>query len=122
MSNDTPKSLESVLKRYSKGERDFRGMELDDADYTLAGQDLREADFSESYLTVDFSRSNLRGASFRNANAKTCSFEDADLRECDFRGAALCSTTFKGAQMQGAVFTGASCHSYVLSEGELPSW
>jgi len=104
-----------ILRRYAAGERDFSGLEIEDAGESapLRGAILDDADFSKA---------SLRGARFVDANVKTCSFTGANLSNADFRGAALCSTTFQGTHMDGARFKGAYFHSYELDHAEKPDW
>jgi uncharacterized protein YjbI with pentapeptide repeats len=115
---------EEVLRRYLAGERDFSGLEIEDAAKSapLRGAILDDADFSRAFIVADFSKASLRGARFVEANVKTCSFTDANLSGADFTGAALCSTTFHGAQMDSARFRGAYFHSYELGDAEKPDW
>lgn len=117
-----PHSVEELLRRYKDGERHFVTIEFDDGDYDLRDAFLEGADFSRSYLTVDFRGANLRGANFSQANVKGCNFSNADLRGADFTGAALEATEFKEANLEGTNFAGASCYSYTFKEGETPSW
>ena len=114
---------EEVLRRYLAGERDFSGLEIEDAESaSLRGAILDDADFSRAFIVADFSKASLRGARFVEANVKTCSFTDANLSGADFRGASLCSTTFQGAHMDSARFKGAYFHSYELGDAEKPDW
>ena len=70
---------EEVLRRYLAGERDFSGLEIEDAAKSapLRGAILDDADFSRAFIVADFSKASLRGARFVEANVKTCSFTDA---------------------------------------------
>ncbi len=111
-------SSNELLARYVAGERDFRGVDIDDqpGDTPLAGRCLDGADFSGAWLVVDFSRASLRGALFIEANVKTCTFDGADLTGTDFSRAALCAATFLGARLEGAIFQGAFHHSVLAGE------
>lgn len=116
-----PKSFRELRERYSDGERDFTGAELDeDPDCDLSGICLDGSDFSHAFIVATFRSASLIGVHFCQANVKTCDFGGANLRNADFRGAALCSTSFAGANLEGTQFAGAYFHSYTFKEGEKP--
>lgn len=111
-----------ILRRYKSGERDFRGLEIDDASdlASFRAAKLDGADFSRSAIVADFTQSSLRGCRFVGANIKTCAFDAADLSRCDFSGAAIDSATFGSALMEGASFAGATAYGNVLGETDRP--
>ena len=117
-----PKSGDELLRRYRSGERYFAGAELDSSTHDLRNAELEGADLSRSFITADFSGSNLRGASFANSNIKTCDFSDADLRGAHFFGSSLEGTMFAGANLEGADFEGAYCFGRRFEAGERPWW
>lgn len=111
-----------LLARYARGVREFRNLEVSDANCTpLVGADLRGIVIEDCFVACDFTGADLRGARI-HANVKTCIFANADLRDADFGGSALCSTTFIGAQMEGANFEGAYYHGIDFAAGYLPEW
>lgn len=111
-----------LLARYARGVREFRNLEVSDADETpLVDADLRGIVIEDCFVTCDFTGADLRGAQV-HANVKTCIFANADLRDADFAGSALCSTTFIGAKMEGANFEDAYCHGIDFAAGYLPEW
>jgi uncharacterized protein YjbI with pentapeptide repeats len=111
-----------IRSRYVAGERDFRGLEIEDGgDATsFRGAVLEGADFSGSFILADFTSANLRGCKFVESNVKTCSFDAADLRDCDFSGAAIDAATFHGARLDGSRFANASAYGYTFQSTELP--
>jgi uncharacterized protein YjbI with pentapeptide repeats len=117
-----PKSVEELLLRYSKGERYFAELELDNATYDFQNATLEGADFSRSFITADFRGANLKRTAFTSANIKTCDFRNTDLEGADLSGAALESTEFAGANLQGARFVGATIYNHTMKENEMPWW
>lgn len=111
-----------IRRRYGAGERDFGGLEIEDAADAASFRDavLAGADFSGSFILADFTGANLRGCRFVQSNVKTRSFDAADLRECDFSGAAIDAATFHGAQLDGARFADASAYGHTFQPMELP--
>ncbi|WP_181280726.1 pentapeptide repeat-containing protein [Aphanothece hegewaldii] len=98
--------------RYADGERDFRGIELIQAENNLRGNpielrgfDLREINLRGAYLRLaDFSETDLTGADLsgaflveatlkrtiiRNANLQSVNLHWSSLHEADLRGANL---------------------------------
>jgi uncharacterized protein YjbI with pentapeptide repeats len=123
MSASPPTSFTELLRRYSEGEREFSGVEIDQReDEDLAGVCLDDVILSEAFVTASFRGSSLRRADFRRANVKTCDFSGADLTDADFRDAALCSTKFAGAIIDGVRIAGAYYHSHVFKEGDRIDW
>jgi uncharacterized protein YjbI with pentapeptide repeats len=105
-----------VLSLYSRGIRDFRGLDIDSE---IDGDEFREcvlehADFTGACIIADFTGASLRGTCFRESNLKTCVFDACNLADADFTGAALCATSFRGAVFDSTRFQGAYYHSYVL--------
>ena len=83
------KQLESlpvdVLKRYEKGERDFSGADLENADLKgvylfkadLSGADLRGADLSDANLGgCNIKGADLTGAKLMNTNLYSAYYDD----------------------------------------------
>jgi len=116
----TSETSHSILARYSKGERSFTSLDLDDKNYDFTGATLIEADFSECFLTATFRGANLTRAVFKNANVKTCDFTDANLEGASFEGSAIDAAVFEGANLAAVSFTGASEQGHVYQAGELP--
>jgi len=120
-SSEPPRSFAELRRRYERGERDFRGCELDtEPTGDLSGLCLDDADFSQSCFYASFRGASLRNARFVEANVKICDFRDADLTNADFRGAALCATEFTGAILASARFGGAHCYGHTFSDDEKP--
>ena len=109
-----------LLARYAEGQRDFRGVDIDDGSDPLSGADLRGADFTGAYIVADLAGAKLQDCVFREANVKTCVFDGSDLTGATFQGAALCGATFEDATLTGAQFEGAFYHDYVFGADELP--
>ena len=115
-------TVRKLKEKYTGGERNFSGIEIEENPNEFIGVCLEGCDFSQSFICGNFSGASLRGSNFSNANLKTSLFEKADLEGCNFSNSALCATTFKGANLKGAVFSGAYFHSCKLGEGEIPNW
>lgn len=117
-----PVSSQVVLEGYAAGERDFRGLDIEDPEDAapLRGALLADVDLRDTFLVVDFGGATLHRARFAGANAKTCSFAGADLSGADFSNAALDGTTFAGADLNGARFDGAHLQGHVLRGSERP--
>src|SRR5436309_2922849 len=115
------KNRDEILVAYSKGLRNFVGVELDAIIYDFQGCCFDGADFSIAYITADFRNASLIGSTFVDANVKTCDFREANLTGANFNGAALCDTEFNGAKLDQATFDGAYCHGHTFVAGELPT-
>ncbi len=125
MSVDEKVSLPSeILRRYAAGERDFRGLDIEDATDATSFRRaiLDDADFSGACVVADFEGASLRRCRFVGTNVKTCVFDRADLAGADFSNAPIDAATFRSARLDGADFTGASVHSRTLKPGEFPNW
>jgi len=119
--SEPPRSFAELRRRYERGERDFRGCELDtEPAGDLSGVCLDDADFSQAWLYASFRGASLRNARFVESNVKICDFRDADLTNADFRGAALCATEFAGAILDGTRFSGAHCYGHTFGDDEKP--
>jgi uncharacterized protein YjbI with pentapeptide repeats len=114
-------SLE-ILERYKRGERDFRGLTIEDRpnEYAFRGANLSDADFSEATAMCVFAGATLERARFDDAYIKTASFDGCDLRHASFARAAIDSATFVRADMSGANFEGAGAYSHVFRADETP--
>ena len=95
-----------IRLRYERGERNFRGLDIDDTGDSSSFREavLDDADFTQCFVVADFSRASLRGCRFTPSNVKTCEFDNADLRS---------------ARLEGANFAGAQQHGLRLGPGEL---
>lgn len=120
-----------VLKRYSKGETDFRKINLSKAplmsislkEVILDGSNLRKADLSKANLSysslvkanlklvnfnkailtqVNFTNSCLTQAIFLEAHLEKANFQSAILHEVDFQSACLAQANFAGADLNKA--------------------
>jgi len=101
-----------VLKSYALGRRDFRFVNIDQAN--LAGADLAAASFYyASMIGVDLSRASLintqlKGARLVGASLDHASFGASDLIAADFTNASLQSADFTGAALMKANLTNAN--------------
>lgn len=107
-----------ILRRYERGERDFRGVEVCDMDEHLDEQSfkdarLEDADFSGAYIVANFSGAHLRHAKFTGASVKTCMFDRAHLEGADFSDAAIDGATFVSAHLTGAGFARATAYGHL---------
>ena len=70
-----------IRLRYERGERNFRGLDIDDTGDSSSFREavLDDADFTQCFVVADFSRASLRGCRFTQSNVKTCEFDNADL-------------------------------------------
>jgi uncharacterized protein YjbI with pentapeptide repeats len=118
-----------ILERYANGERDFRGLQIDDTPRlwpeltdarTFKGAILDDADFSTALICADFTGASLRRCNFVKAHVKTCVFKEADLEGGNFSNAAIDSAVFDGAKLLGCKFDGAGAYGYTYKAGELP--
>ncbi|MBB3646138.1 uncharacterized protein YjbI with pentapeptide repeats [Rhizobium sp. BK619] len=112
---------EKILARYAAGERNFRGLELDDGAYDFSHADLRGAVFAGSFIVASFASANLEGADFSDCNVKTCDFSGARLASATFLGSAIDAAVFNGADLTGAIFEKAGAFGHIFGKGELPS-
>jgi hypothetical protein len=116
---EIPGSAEELLKRYARGDRDFRsinlsGASLREADLrgsNLAGADLSEVDMSFAMLTgcdlhgAYLHEAVLRGATLRNANLAEADLNGADLSDADLTGADIRGADFRRTLLDGANLT-----------------
>jgi uncharacterized protein YjbI with pentapeptide repeats len=124
-----------ILKRYQRGDRDFRGLKIDDPEpYVMEGSRfvsvnepdsfktavLDGADFSAAFIVADFRGAHLRNCKFTGANVKTCAFDSADLTDCDFSNAAIVGATFNAARLDRSNFQGAHQQGHSMKSGEVP--
>jgi uncharacterized protein YjbI with pentapeptide repeats len=124
-SDETVVTPSEIRRRYSDGERDFRGLEIEDkADDAASFRDavLDGVDFSQSFIVADFSNASLRGCRFVKGNVKTCVFDRADLHGCDFSETAIDAATFRSAKLEASTFAGATIYGYTLKASEKPDW
>lgn len=113
---------QEIIFQYARGRRDFRLTEITKVDLNFEGMALRDVDFSRSFITANFRKTNLENSCFDHANLKTSDFSLASLENASFKFAALDGTRFKGANMKNANFEGASIQGYSLKKDETPDW
>ena len=88
---------EELLKRYSKGERDF------------SHTDLSHTDLSHAYLSgADFSHTDLSGTDLSCANLSDADLSHSCLNGADLRCANLSDADLSGADLSGANIDNAS--------------
>lgn len=93
--------VDELLKNYATGERNFREIDLSQADLmsiNLKGADLSYADLRET---------NLNNANLRGADLSYASFSEADLTQADLRGASLFGVDLRDAILTDVSLTGA---------------
>ncbi len=130
--------VRELLERYASGERDFRGIELQEANLegvNLEGADLRHALFCltnfnrANLIDADFSHANLVGADLMHTNGERAKFKGAkilgaDLRgsnfsQADFTDALMSSSLLTRANLQEANFSGAALSHVVFHRADL---
>jgi len=84
-------TVEELLRRSGKGERDFTNVLIyDSREGLMKGIDLSGINLEGSALNVDFSGAILRKANFRyTVWGHHCSWENADFSGSDFTGTGL---------------------------------
>jgi uncharacterized protein YjbI with pentapeptide repeats len=100
-------TVQELLERYERGERDFRGANLIGAG--LFGVNLSRADLSRAKL----SRANLRGANLtgsclNRANLSSANLPRANLTGTDLRNTDLRNTDLRWCRLIGADLSGAA--------------
>ena len=90
-------TAEELLQRYTNGERDFSNVSI--VGEELIGVDLREINFRQADLNVNFEQSDLRDAVFESASVAECLFMDANLSRADFSNAVLSESNFEKANL-----------------------
>jgi hypothetical protein len=105
-----------ILKRYQKGDRNFKDMDLRQVD--LSGLRLFQADFSQTNLFgANLAESDLRQAQFSAANLGQANLQNADLQGADFTGANLRRADLGGANIRNARFESAQ-----MTGATMPDW
>ena len=98
-----------VLKRYSKGEKDFRKVDLSQA--PLMSVSLKEVVLDGSnFKKADLSKANLSYSSLRQTNLKLVNFTKAILTEVNFSKSCLTQAIFVEAHLEKANFQSAILH------------
>lgn len=83
-------------------------------------KELFHITFQDSVLDqVDFSRSNLSGACFRNCEIRNCSFSKADLKKAKFIDCKWEETVFEEADTRFTVFSKEGIPVWEFSEAQL---
>ena len=102
-----------ILKKYSRGETDFRKSDLRQA--SLMGVTLKEVNLNGSNCRkVNFNSSNLSNSSFIQVNLTCADFSKAILAKVNFTKAFLIQANLKDAHLEGVNFTKA-----ILKEADL---
>ena len=102
---------EVLAKRYSTGDRNFGGMNLQKQN--LSGLDLRKANLSGAKMQGV----NLDGANLEGANLSGAQLLDASLRKTDLRSSNLTKANLKGANISGTKLTGARLRGATMPDG-----
>lgn len=120
MVEEPPQTADEIILRYSKGQRRFTNVDLDDgADFI--GANLEDTIFDSCFLSdANFRNARLRGVIFRNCNIKCCDFRGADLRNTNFYGSAVEAIFLEGANLVDASFEGAWSYGYEFRTEERP--
>ncbi len=138
-----PTHVAELLREYSVGQRDFRGVELPGAILTraklavaklsqagLAKADLSWADLSAADLSgadlskadlgwADLSKANLSGANLIRANLIRANLKGANLGGANLSGVNLSEADLSGANLGGANLRGANLSKVNLSKVDL---
>jgi len=98
-----------LIQRYEAGERDFKGVVLDDEDLeagsNLQKSDLRNTDLSDVDLSeVNLSDANLQYADLSRAILFQANLENADLDYADLTDADLEQANLANAQTRMTIF------------------
>jgi hypothetical protein len=116
---------EELIAKYEKGERNFRGADLEGADLmganlryaNLWGADLRDAVLRDANLMdADLRKADLRGADLEGANLLDANLWGADLRDAYLRGAYLKGADLMDANLQCANLQRANLEGANLSQ------
>lgn len=111
-------SFETLLDRYSAGERSFQGLVIQSADgfeANLRGIDLQGSVLIGAYLPY----SNLSQSSLQKLTMEKGDFGDAKLFSSDFRDAALGGTNFSRADLRYACLIRVDLRSANLAGADL---
>ena len=119
-------SKESIMDMIIKNPEEYAAYKEQNSE----GIDLSEVDFSNTTLeNIDFSSTELNGASFADCSISNCNFSNADLNatdftharvvECDFTEAVLNGTDFSYAEVSYCNFPDADMTGYILLETDL---
>jgi hypothetical protein len=104
---DIDMDKEEFLRRYDKGERDFSGIELTDAD--LSDKSFYEIKLHRAKLVnVNLSKTRLWEADLSEADLSGSNLFEADLKEANLRNAILTNTNLECTELIGADLTGSN--------------
>jgi len=107
---------EELLSKYAEGERNFTGVNLENADLrevdfegvNLQKANLKNADLREADLEgVNLQKVNLQRSDLRLTNLRETNLWMADLHKADLRGADLTNADLEGADLEGTDLRGA---------------
>lgn len=101
-------SAEELIERYAAGERDFRGIDLNNQ--VLEGVNLTGANLR---------RAKLHGIQLKGANLTGIKLRKADLRQVDLTGANLCGADLSGASLHQVNLQDANLRGVDLSDANL---
>lgn len=113
------KTVEEVIRRYKRGDKDFNGVTIKQGDFAkmrlvginFEGAILMDCNFERSILQgARFSAANLRGANLKGAN-----LAKADLKGVDFRGATMRSVDLRGADLRWANLEGVDMGGSIIA-------
>jgi len=93
------KNLNLILEQYSKGDREFKKINL--ANIRMKGGSLTEIDLSGS----DLSCANLTEVDLKGANFTRCNLKGANLKGCNLVGAIFDGANLTGANLNNAILT-----------------
>ena len=102
-------SKAAFLDYYSKGQRQFSEIDLEDLD--LRDTQLEGVIFEKCALPVDFRNCNLPSSRFIQSNLKTSDFRKTNLKNSHMTQVSFEGCKFKGAQVEGIVFEDNFCYS-----------
>jgi len=117
-----PKIAEELLERYGRGERYFKGANLEGAN--LMGVNLEGANLEKVNLEgAILQGANLEGTNFQGGNLQLANLQDADLREtnlgrADLREARLFGANLRKAHLVESKLWGADLQTACLQEAK----
>ena len=106
------------LSAATPGDKDFRGINLRDADLNLATFD--NTDFSDASLGwAQASQANFNRAKFERASLYNASFDGSELTGADLGRAKLAGSTLRGTDLVGSNLSGADLSNAELNGANL---
>ncbi len=113
------KTTEEVLRRYKRGDKEFKGITIKQGDFSrqrlagiiFEGAVLMECNFERAVLQ----RAVLSAANLRGANLKSANLARANLKGADLRGALMRSVNLEGADLRWANLEGVDLSGSIIA-------